>query len=142
MSNAEHIARNSKSESFKKLNPHIFEAKAPMVTAASMIRQSSKPLLNKWETEFLEQLKGAGWKTILCQSMKFRLANGVWYIPDFICLQETRLLQNQIAAAFEVKGHMRDDASVKIKVAAGMYPWVAWRLATKQNGQWVYQLVT
>lgn len=140
MSTTEKVARNSKSESFKKLNPHLFEASAPLVTAASMIRQSSKPLMNKLETEFLVQLRGFGWKTILCQSVKLRLGNGVWYCPDFITFGNP---DDVPLVVWEVKGeHVWEDSIVKLKVAAGQYPFAEWRLAHKSRGLWEYQIVT
>jgi len=136
----EQQARNSKSESFKKLNPHLFTPNAPMVTAAAMVRQSSKPLLNQLETEFLGHLRGFGWKIILCQSVKLRLGNGVWYTPDFITSGDG---DDYPLVVWEVKGeHVWEDSIVKLKVAAGQYPFAEWRLAHKCRGMWEYQLVT
>lgn len=136
----------SGSASFRKLNPHLFpSAEAPLITAASMldkpiIRQTTKSLMNQLETDFLAELKAHGWKTILCQSVKLRLGNGVWYCPDFLTLgnQEGFLLEG-----WEVKGkHVWEDSIVKLKVVAGMYPFIQWRLAHRNDsGHWGYQLV-
>ncbi|MCP4700157.1 MAG: DUF1064 domain-containing protein [Gammaproteobacteria bacterium] len=51
------------------------------------------------------------------EGMKFRLADKTFYTPDFIVM-----LANGEMEAHEVKGFWRDDARVKIKVAASMYP--------------------
>jgi len=141
-----HLPANP-SESFKKLNPHLFgNPNAPLVTAVSMldkvkprIRQSSKPLMNKLETQFMnEQLRGAGWDEILTQQFKFKLGNGVWYCPDFICKKHDAFRH----VAYEVKGDwFTDDSKVKIKVAAGLYPTFIWTMAWKREGRWLYQLV-
>ena len=51
------------------------------------------------------------------ESMKFRLADNTWYTPDFIVMRDDGSLE-----VHEVKGHWTDDARVKIKVAADIYP--------------------
>jgi hypothetical protein len=51
------------------------------------------------------------------EGMKFRLADSTFYTPDFAVMVSDGNLE-----AHEVKGHWQDDARVKIKVAAGMYP--------------------
>jgi hypothetical protein len=130
------------SESFKKRNPHLFSGCTPVTSGIpnAMIRQSSKPLMNKLETEFLGQLRLFGWETILCQSVKLRLGNGVWYTPDFITYGSG---SNCGLVVWEVKGpHVWEDSIIKLKVAAGQYPLAEWRLAHKERGMWEYQIVT
>jgi hypothetical protein len=51
------------------------------------------------------------------EGMKFRLADGTFYTPDFIVLDSSGFME-----AHEVKGFWTDDARVKIKVAADLYP--------------------
>ena len=65
------------------------------------------------------------------EGMKFRLADNTFYTPDFIVM----LSDGQIEA-HEVKGFWQDDAKVKIKVAAEMYPFrfVAVKAQAKKNG--------
>ncbi len=41
----------------------------------------------------------------------------------------------------EVKGFMRDDAAVKLKVAAKMHPWWTFRLVKKSKKGWDIKLV-
>jgi len=43
--------------------------------------------------------------------------------------------------AYEVKGFMRDDAAVKLKVAASLYPWIKFHLVTRKKGEWIIQEV-
>ena len=109
-------------------------------------RQSSIAM-NRWERLYAEYLdlrvaaqEIASWRFGL---VKLRLANKTWYTPDFMVtplLNVNELLERRREAErngevedflpavylcrlefHEVKGFMRDDAAVKIKVAAAMY---------------------
>ena len=77
--------------------------------------------MNKTESAYaqhLELLKNAGeilWFAF--EGMKFRLADNTFYTPDF-----SVLLANGELEQHEVKGHWMDDARVKIKIAAELYP--------------------
>lgn len=51
------------------------------------------------------------------EGLKFRLADNTFYTPDFAVMVKDGSLE-----AHEVKGFWTDDARVKIKVAAEMYP--------------------
>ncbi|KAG0184207.1 hypothetical protein DFQ28_011605 [Apophysomyces sp. BC1034] len=65
------------------------------------------------------------------EGMKLRLADNTSYTPDFAVMRADGLLE-----CHEVKGFWRDDARVKIKVAAEMFPirFVAVRPRTKREG--------
>lgn len=96
-------------------------------------------VMNQTESKYanhLESLKIAGevaWYAF--DSMKFRLADKTFYSPDFIVMKSTGELE-----AHEVKGHWEDDARVKIKVAAGMFPipFIAIKYNSKNNS-WEYE---
>ena len=98
------------------------------------IRQSSKPLLNKLEEEFLRtRLVGRGYHV---QGVRFRLGNGVWYKPDFVWFGEGR------AVAYEVKGpHAFRGGFENLKIAASLYPEIRWLLVWKEDGLWKRQEV-
>jgi hypothetical protein len=51
------------------------------------------------------------------EAIKLRLADATFYTPDFAVLPASGVLEMH-----EVKGFWRDDARVKIKVAASIYP--------------------
>jgi hypothetical protein len=51
------------------------------------------------------------------EGFKLRLADATFYTPDFAVMLADGTLE-----CHEVKGHWQDDARVKIKVAAEMYP--------------------
>lgn len=68
------------------------------------------------------------------EGLKFRLADSTFYTPDYAVLLADNSLE-----CHEVKGHWEDDARVKIKVAASLYPvkFVAvTALAKKHGGGW------
>ncbi len=68
------------------------------------------------------------------EGMKFRLADNTFYTPDFMVM-----LADSTLEAHEVKGFWTDDARVKIKVAASLYPvkFIAVRkLSRKEGGGW------
>lgn len=113
------------------------KADDPPLTTKKRIRQSSKPLSNKLETEFGAWLHGTyPLATIAEQAITFRLANGVKYTPDWI------VFGNIFVSCFEVKGkHTWDDAIVKVKVAASLYPDIRWLMVWKLNGEWMMQSV-
>jgi hypothetical protein len=51
------------------------------------------------------------------EGIKLRLADGCFYSPDFAVMLSSGEME-----IHEVKGHWTDDARVKIKMAAEMYP--------------------
>lgn len=90
--------------------------------------------MNKTEAAYADHLtllKHAGeieWFKF--EAMKFRLADKTFYTPDFIVL-----LRDGFLEAHEVKGHWEDDARVKIKVAASIYP-LKFIAITKEKTEW------
>lgn len=94
--------------------------------------------MNKSEEAYsrhLEAEKQAGrvawWRF---EGVKFRLADNTFYSPDFAVMLPCGTMQMH-----EVKGFWMDDAKVKIKVAAELYPFefIAVRaLAKKHGGGW------
>ncbi|ASY64458.1 hypothetical protein SJ05684_c30340 [Sinorhizobium sojae CCBAU 05684] len=76
---------------------------------------------NKTEQQYeamLEDMRIAGdvlWYRF--EGVKLRLADNTFYTPDFAVMLATGLMEMH-----EVKGFWQDDARVKIKVAAELYP--------------------
>lgn len=62
------------------------------------------------------------------EGIKLKLADNTFYTPDFFVVTKDRELECR-----ETKGFMRDDAAVKIKVAASLYPF-RFRLVRKAKG--------
>lgn len=77
--------------------------------------------MNKTELAYdahLSMLQCAGeilWRSF--EGLKLRLADNTFYTPDFAVMAADGVIE-----CHEVKGHWQDDARVKIKVAAAMYP--------------------
>jgi len=68
------------------------------------------------------------------EAVKFRLADNTFYTPDFMVLPASGY-----AEIHEVKGFWEDDARVKIKVAASIYPFkfvAVTARAKKLGGGW------
>jgi len=119
-------------------------ARYPQLTTAKPRLRQDRTGLNKTEAGFLAHLRtlysGAGVQ-ITAQGMTLKLANGVRYTPDFIVALSPVVQEIAQVLAFETKGFMRDDACVKIKVAAQQWPWIAFHLVTRRKGAWEVERV-
>ena len=109
----------------------------PAKKAPSRIRQNSAGL-NKTEQAFYDYLKAREdpgvLRTVLPpQSVTLRIANGCRYTPDFVVAYHHNTMASELVA-YEVKGFLRDDAAVKLKVAATAFPWITFHLVTKLPG--------
>ena len=72
------------------------------------------------------------------EGLKLRLADNTFYTPDFAVMMSDGQMQCR-----EVKGFWTDDARVKIKVAADLYPFefIAIRaLPKKSGGGWAEEM--
>jgi len=108
---------------------------APIVKP--MLRQSKAPKLNKTEAAWGDYLRAVfPGHDVHPHAITFILANGCRFTPDFLTVSPLG-----VPTFWEVKGFMRDDAAVKIKVVAAQHPawpfWLVWRKA----GQWQQQRV-
>jgi hypothetical protein len=91
--------------------------------------------MNKTEASYaasLELRKHAGeiaWYKF--EGVKLRLADNTFYSPDFAVM-----LADGFVELHEVKGFWQDDAKVKIKVAADLYPFrfIAVKAKAKKDG--------
>jgi hypothetical protein len=83
--------------------------------------------MNKTERTWSYVLKGdTSVRDAYFEAIKFRLANGAWYTPDFYVVYHDGSF-----GADEVKGFRREAAMVRIKVAAERYPDFHFRLVEK-----------
>lgn len=97
---------------------------------------------NKTEAEYektLESRRVAGnvlWYRF--EGVKLRLADNTFYTPDFAVM-----LTSGVMEMHEVKGFWQDDARVKIKVAAELYPFrfiAAMPRKKKDGGGWNFEV--
>lgn len=88
--------------------------------------------------EHLKTLQQAGavdWFAF--EAIKLKLADSTFYTPDFLVL-----MMNGDLEVHEVKGHWEDDARVKIKVAAALFPFrfrAIQRLPKRDGGGWAIE---
>ena len=93
----------------------------PAVAGRYAVGRLPRGTMNKTEQAYadrLECLRRAGevlWFKF--EPVKWRLADATFYQPDFMLLTKDGFLE-----LHEVKGFWEDDARVKIKVAASLYP--------------------
>lgn len=134
----------TKGDEARRVNPQVFGTTEQLqgiirdtVSQAGKqrLRQKTGEKLNKTETAFLEWLRARFPKeSIRAQAVTLVLGNGVRYTPDFTSLKD--------GLAWETKGFMRDDAAVKIKIAASLYPEIRFHLVTKRKGgDWDIQVI-
>lgn len=93
------------------------------------------PDWNKTEAAFAKELDCR--PSILWWSfepLKLRLAKGCFYSPDFVVLYADGSVH-----VYEVKGFWRDDARVKIKTAAALFPLFHFHAVQKIKGGWKYE---
>ncbi|TXI24634.1 MAG: hypothetical protein E6Q61_04360 [Nitrosomonas sp.] len=92
--------------------------------------------MNKTEraySQYLQQLQHIGkidW--FKYEAVKLKLADNTFYTVDFMVMKSNGELE-----AHEVKGgYIFDDAMVKIKVAADLFPWPFFIVKKANGGTW------
>ena len=98
------------------------------------------PYASSYEADYakrLQLLKLAGEiKDWSHEPTKFQIAWDCRYKPDFRVVTNDNVIEYH-----EVKGWMRDDANVKLKVSATLFPHYRFVLVTKKDGNWVHKQV-
>lgn len=92
--------------------------------------------LNKTEKAYLAYLRGLNPQWLGIQNVTLKLADDTRYTPDFVAIDNCGIFH-----AREVKGFFRDDAKVKIKVAARQFTWIRFTLAFKDGNGWRHEEV-
>lgn len=110
---------------------------AVTLAPAKRIRQSSKPLLNKLETQWRDYLvtQYPGVK-IHEQAVRFRLANGLHYTPDLGACVEGKWIFWECKGPKAFRGGFEN-----LKSAAHQYQEIDWWLCWKLEGEWTLQKV-
>jgi hypothetical protein len=106
--------------------------------AKKRIRQDSKPLMNRLETEYWRILcEKYGDPFVKPQALRFKLANGLWYKPDFSVIQPwvaAKVICYEVKGPFAFRGGFEN-----LKSAAFQWPQVKFILVWKENGIWQEQ---
>lgn len=107
------------------------------VSAPKNTVSTDEEKLNKTEKAYLALLRALDCSWIGIQNVTLKLGHDCRYTPDFFVIDIDRRV-----IAYEVKGFFRDDAKVKIKVAARMFPWIEFQVVRKTKaGGWEHQTV-
>ena len=116
-------------------SPAVIE---PSVKPKKRIRQDSKPLMNGLEADYYrilcERFLTADIKP---QALRFKLANGLWYKPDFTIMHHestSRMLAVEVKGSFAFRGGFEN-----LKSAAFQWPQVQFILVWKESGIWQEQ---
>lgn len=96
-----------------------FKSKAEARYAQLLEAQKRDGLITDWKYE----------------AITLRLADGVRYTPDFMVRIGDRM------RLVEVKGHMREAARVRLRVAVEMYPCFTWLLVWAKKGKFEPELL-
>ena len=122
--------------------PHLpvfsLQSIAPVIDHTTGLAIEKSPM-NKGETEYavvLEKMRQAGvlWAWVF-QGVKLRLGSGAWYTPDFLLCGPTGL------AIHESKGRWAEAARVRIKTAAGLYPYFQFVAVQKDRLGYKYEII-
>ena len=119
---------------------------------AAMVRESAiehpkpvappKPKMNKTEARYAAEFLAPQKHGLLIKDWGFErlriyLGNRTWYWPDFDVVE-----LNDSLTLVEVKGaYVREDAWIKLKIAASMYPHFNVVMAQYIKGQWIVRKV-
>lgn len=108
------------------LHPAIVIPPVPVLQESAVIQK-----LNKTERAWMELRMFTKPKLFRVQHLTIRLADHCRYTPDFF-----EISRHGEMIAWEVKGFWRDDARVKIKVAASQEPWLQFWAVFRRKGYW------
>lgn len=103
----------------------------PVVDGMWVAPSTDEAKLNKTEAAYLRYLRALNPRYLGIQNITLKLADDCRYTPDFFAIDNMGVLH-----AREVKGFWRDDAKVKIKVAARLFPFIKFTVATKTKDGW------
>lgn len=116
-------------------------AAAP-VPASVVKHPPPKARMNKTEARYAQEILEPAKRTgqILdyqFEAVKLRLADSTWYSPDFLVTERDHTL-----TIHEVKGgFVREDAWIKLKVIAELYPQMAVLKCQYDKGKWTISYV-
>lgn len=115
------------------------DSHSPVLKPAKVVARPSE--MNKTEARYAERLKrlvAEGevlWWAF--EAVKLKLAPATYYTVDFLVVTSDFTLE-----AHETKGFMRDDAAVKLKVAAKLFPFVFRLVKWSGKAGWTIKAVT
>jgi hypothetical protein len=78
------------------------------------------------------------------EEIKFKLADNTFYTPDFFITYPLRFEVHEVKGGYKNKQglivpYYKDDAIVKLKVAAKQFSWFKWKIAYQYQKTWYYK---
>lgn len=117
-------------ESYRRLNPHLFKEHFAPIKPVKIYESKDVVKLNKTERAYHEYLKTLGDLWIGVQNVTLKLADDCRLTPDFAAIDHKGNMR-----LIDVKGFQREDALIKMKVAAREFPWARF-IIVKRDGAW------
>lgn len=113
--------------------PTEYKRLAPTVTAVTVLadiaESTDESKLNKTEKAYLAYLRTLNPKFIGIQNITLKLANDCRLTPDFVTVDDGIVFT-------DVKGFQREDALIKMKVAARQFRWAKFVIVKKTKSGW------
>lgn len=99
--------------------------------------------LRQNEKDYLVWLQNQQNDWIGVQCITLKLGDDCRFTPDFWALDESGLRAIDTKACYKGKEtpHIEDDALVKLKVAARMFPWIHFVVAWKLDNTWHHRAI-
>ena len=123
-----HEAEQRAKKATQRLDPP--PAKVDLLFNLSASKDEAK--LNKTERAYLEHLRSLSLLWIGIQNITVKIADDCRLTPDFCYVGADKKL-----TIVDVKGFQREDALIKMKVAARLFPMFRFVIVTKQAGGWL-----
>lgn len=135
-----HFADQIAAHKQKPMNPEFAKAFGVMQPFEDAPKAQARPrhtpgVMNKTEQEYAAQLdvrklaNDIRWWGFEC--LKLKLADKCHFTPDFMVVLSSGEIE-----FVDTKGHVEDDAAVKIKTAAVMFPMFHFVMERKVKGKW------
>lgn len=97
-------------------------------------KSTDEARLNKTERAYLALLRSFPYEWIGIQNITLKLADDLRFTPDFSFIHKGRF------TLVDVKGgYVREDAFIKIKTAARLFPWATFLIVKRVEGGWDHQ---
>lgn len=97
------------------------------------IRQHAGDGMNNWEREYAAKLAAQYPGCAIHREVSLPLANGLRYKVDFLVAVHDKESGKASVFGYEVKGLARSTGIAKAKMAARIFPWILFTLATKRR---------
>lgn len=129
-----------------KLNPQLFNTDSQQAQAMEMNRRlqlrpsTDEGKLNQNEKLYLEFLRGSQPQWYGIQAITLKLGHDTRFTPDFWALDDNGLRAIDVKATWSNgKVHIEDDAMVKLKIAARLFPFIHFLIAWREGTIWQHR---